>query len=97
MEMTSYDELLKQVRSLSAENSNLRQELNDNSSHLSQLETAAASGIRDVMTNVPLDVDDDSDNDINYDDENGIHVFQQGGGGEGRDLINSGEYMDSVE
>ncbi|KAK3095419.1 hypothetical protein FSP39_014451 [Pinctada imbricata] len=89
--MTSYDELLKQVRSLRAENSNLRQELTDNTCHLTAIETEA-SGVTDAMATDPLDVDDDSDNDINY-DENGIHVFHQGGGGEGRDLISSGYYQ----
>lgn len=39
----SYDQLLKQVEALKMENSNLRQELEDNSNHLTQLETEASS------------------------------------------------------
>ena len=40
---TTYDDLLKQVETLRAENTTLRRELNDNSSHLTQLETDATS------------------------------------------------------
>lgn len=34
-----YEQLVRQVEALKAENSHLRQELRDNSSHLSKLET----------------------------------------------------------
>lgn len=37
--MASYEQLVRQVEALKAENTNLRQELRDNSSHLSKLET----------------------------------------------------------
>ena len=36
--MSSYDQLLKQVESLKVENSHLKRELEDNSSHLTTLE-----------------------------------------------------------
>lgn len=39
----SYDQLLKQVEALKMENSNLRQELEDNSNHLTKLETEASN------------------------------------------------------
>lgn len=71
--MTSYDELLKQVESLKAENSHLRQELNESTSH------------PESALDVFVGLDGDSDIDVIYDGEDGIHVFQQGGGGEGRD------------
>nr|XP_014351222.1 PREDICTED: adenomatous polyposis coli protein [Latimeria chalumnae] len=52
MAAASYDQLLKQVEALKMENSNLRQELEDNSNHLTQLETEASNmkifmGLRD--------------------------------------------------
>lgn len=37
--MGSYEQLVRQVEALKAENTHLRQELRDNSSHLSKLET----------------------------------------------------------
>lgn len=37
--VASYEQLLRQVEALKAENSHLRRELRDNSSHLSKLET----------------------------------------------------------
>lgn len=37
--MASYEQLVRQVEALKAENTHLRQELRDNSSHLSKLET----------------------------------------------------------
>ncbi|KAJ8339374.1 hypothetical protein SKAU_G00361600 [Synaphobranchus kaupii] len=43
MASASYDQLLKQVEALKMENSNLRQELEDNSNHLTKLETEASS------------------------------------------------------
>ena len=43
MSRSSYDELMKQVHSLKLENTQLRQELQDNSSHLTKLENDAAT------------------------------------------------------
>lgn len=43
MAAASYDQLLKQVEILKMENSNLRQELEDNSNHLTKLETEASN------------------------------------------------------
>ena len=39
MASASYEQLVRQVEALKAENTHLRQELRDNSSHLSKLET----------------------------------------------------------
>ncbi|ESO95067.1 hypothetical protein LOTGIDRAFT_81378, partial [Lottia gigantea] len=58
MSLTSYDELLKQVESLKTENSSLRQELHDNSSHLTKLENEA-SNMKDVLTHVQYDMEGD--------------------------------------
>lgn len=43
MAAASYDQLLKQVEALKMENTNLRQELEDNSNHLTKLETEASN------------------------------------------------------
>lgn len=43
MAAASYDQLLRQVEVLKMENSNLRQELQDNSNHLTKLETEASN------------------------------------------------------
>ncbi|XP_049643862.1 adenomatous polyposis coli protein 2 isoform X4 [Suncus etruscus] len=43
-----YEQLVRQVEALQAENSHLRQELQDNSSHLSKLETET-SGMKEVL------------------------------------------------
>lgn len=43
MAAASYDQLLKQVEALKMGNSNLRQELEDNSNHLTKLETEASN------------------------------------------------------
>lgn len=43
MASASYDQLLRQVEVLKMENSNLRQELQDNSNHLTKLETEATN------------------------------------------------------
>ncbi|XP_077099797.1 adenomatous polyposis coli protein [Siphateles boraxobius] len=48
MAAASYDQLLKQVEALKMENSNLRQELEDNSNHLTKLETEA-SNMKEVL------------------------------------------------
>ncbi|XP_021237226.1 adenomatous polyposis coli protein isoform X8 [Numida meleagris] len=49
MAAASYDQLLKQVEALKMENSNLRQELEDNSNHLTKLETEASNMKHEVM------------------------------------------------
>uniref|UniRef100_A0A8C6QJD8 Adenomatous polyposis coli protein 2 n=1 Tax=Nannospalax galili TaxID=1026970 RepID=A0A8C6QJD8_NANGA len=46
--VTSYEQLVRQVEALKAENSYLRQELQDNSSHLFKLETET-SGMKEVL------------------------------------------------
>ncbi|XP_059015216.1 adenomatous polyposis coli protein 2 isoform X2 [Mustela lutreola] len=46
--MAPYEQLVRQVEALKAENSHLRQELRDNSSHLSKLETET-SGMKEVL------------------------------------------------
>lgn len=43
MAAASYDQLLMQVEALKMENSNLRQELEDNSNHLTKLESEASN------------------------------------------------------
>ncbi|KAK5612530.1 hypothetical protein CRENBAI_012306 [Crenichthys baileyi] len=48
MAAASYDQLLRQVEVLKMENSNLRQELQDNSNHLTKLETEA-SNMKEVL------------------------------------------------
>ncbi len=53
MSLSSYDELLKQVASLKVENTSLRQELQDNSSHLTKLESEASS-MKDVLTHLQV-------------------------------------------
>ncbi|KAM6219789.1 adenomatous polyposis coli protein 2 isoform 3-T3 [Rhynchocyon petersi] len=49
--VASYEQLVRQVEALKAENSHLRQELRDNSSHLSKLETET-SGMKEVLQNL---------------------------------------------
>ncbi|XP_040846505.1 adenomatous polyposis coli protein 2 isoform X2 [Ochotona curzoniae] len=49
--VASYEQLLRQVEALKAENSHLRRELRDNSSHLSKLETET-SGMKEVLKNL---------------------------------------------
>ena len=56
MSRSSYDELMKQVMCLKMENSHLRQELEDNSSHLTKLENDA-SNMKDVLTHINTAVD----------------------------------------
>ena len=51
--MSSYDELLKQVRSLKLENTQLHRELQGNSSHLTKLENEA-SNLKDVLDHVQM-------------------------------------------
>ncbi|XP_036898266.1 adenomatous polyposis coli protein 2 isoform X2 [Sturnira hondurensis] len=46
--VASYEQLVRQVEALKAENNHLRQELRDNSSHLSKLETET-SGMKEVL------------------------------------------------
>ena len=61
----SYDDLLKQVETLKTENTNLRQELQDNSSHLSKLETEACS-MKDVLTHLQTAMQDDLETTHNF-------------------------------
>ncbi|XP_040829280.1 adenomatous polyposis coli protein isoform X2 [Ochotona curzoniae] len=59
MAAASYDQLLKQVEALKMENSNLRQELEDNSSHLSKLETEA-SNMKEVLKQLQGSIEDEA-------------------------------------
>lgn len=53
MAAASYDQLLRQVEVLKMENSNLRQELQDNSNHLTKLETEASNmKVRTLRTSI---------------------------------------------
>ncbi|XP_062340352.1 adenomatous polyposis coli protein isoform X1 [Osmerus eperlanus] len=59
MAAASYDQLLKQVEALKMENSNLRQELEDNSNHLTKLETEA-SNMKEVLKQLQGNAEEDS-------------------------------------
>ncbi|KAK6315597.1 hypothetical protein J4Q44_G00131210 [Coregonus suidteri] len=59
MAAASYDQLLKQVEVLKMENSNLRQELEDNSNHLTKLETEA-SNMKEVLKHLQGSIEEDS-------------------------------------
>uniref|UniRef100_A0A8C1PRQ6 APC regulator of WNT signaling pathway n=1 Tax=Cyprinus carpio TaxID=7962 RepID=A0A8C1PRQ6_CYPCA len=59
MAAASYDQLLKQVEALKMENSNLRQELEDNSNHLTKLETEA-SNMKEVLKHLQGSIEEDS-------------------------------------
>ncbi|XP_052011836.1 adenomatous polyposis coli protein isoform X4 [Apodemus sylvaticus] len=59
MAAASYDQLLKQVEALKMENSSLRQELEDNSSHLTELETEA-SNMKEVLKQLQGSIEDDT-------------------------------------
>ncbi|XP_055718705.1 adenomatous polyposis coli protein-like isoform X5 [Salvelinus fontinalis] len=59
MAAASYDQLLKQVEALKMENSNLRQELEDNSNHLTKLETEA-SNMKEVLKHIQGSIEEDS-------------------------------------
>ncbi|XP_059400468.1 adenomatous polyposis coli protein-like [Carassius carassius] len=59
MAAASYDQLLKQVEALKMENSNLRQELEDNSNHLNKLETEA-SNMKEVLKHLQGSIEEDS-------------------------------------
>ncbi|XP_077479233.1 adenomatous polyposis coli protein isoform X1 [Stigmatopora argus] len=56
----SYDQLLRQVEVLKMENSNLRQELQDNSNHLTKLETEA-SNMKEVLKQLQGTIEEDSE------------------------------------
>ncbi|XP_060091587.1 adenomatous polyposis coli protein isoform X2 [Heteronotia binoei] len=58
MAAVSYDQLLKQVEALKMENSNLRQELEDNSNHLTKLETEA-SNMKEVLKQLQGNIEDE--------------------------------------
>ncbi|NWT02593.1 APC protein, partial [Mionectes macconnelli] len=59
MAEASYDQLLKQVEALKMENSNLRQELEDNSNHLTKLETEA-SNMKEVLKQLQGSIEDET-------------------------------------
>ncbi|KAJ8380947.1 hypothetical protein SKAU_G00017250 [Synaphobranchus kaupii] len=56
MAAASYDQLLKQVEALKMENSNLRQELEDNSNHL----TKQASNMKEVLKQLQGNIEEES-------------------------------------
>ena len=57
MSLTSYDNLLRQVESLKQETCNLQQELQDNSSHLTKLETDACT-MKSVLSHIDTAMED---------------------------------------
>ncbi|KAM6985880.1 adenomatous polyposis coli protein [Aplochiton taeniatus] len=59
MAAASYDQLLMQVEALKMENSNLRQELEDNSNHLTKLETEATN-MKEVLKQLQGSIEEDS-------------------------------------
>ncbi|XP_041825961.1 adenomatous polyposis coli protein isoform X2 [Melanotaenia boesemani] len=59
MAAVSYDQLLRQVEVLKMENSNLRQELQDNSDHLNKLETEA-SNMKEVLKQLQGTIEEES-------------------------------------
>ncbi|CAN9504645.1 unnamed protein product [Ophioblennius macclurei] len=59
MAVASYDQLLRQVEVLKMENSNLRQELQDNSNHLTKLETQA-SNMKEVLKQLQGTIEEES-------------------------------------
>ena len=74
----TYDDLLKQVECLRAENTSLRMELHDNSSHLTQLESDAISmkdGLRHLQDSMVVE-------DTNVDTQGNTDT--SGGAGPGR-------------
>ncbi|XP_052063943.1 adenomatous polyposis coli protein-like isoform X1 [Mytilus californianus] len=81
MASSSYDELLRQVENLRSENSQLRQEIHVNSSNVTQLENE----VTEMKNPTAATKMDDEDASFDEFDEEGIHVFAQGGGGESRD------------
>ena len=63
MSLSSYDELLKQVASLKVENTHLRRELQDNSSHLTKLENEAST-MKDVFSHLDSAMQDDAESNL---------------------------------
>ncbi|KAK2180680.1 hypothetical protein NP493_432g02014 [Ridgeia piscesae] len=63
MSLSSYDELLKQVESLKVENTHLRRELQDNSSHLTKLENEAST-MKDVFSHLDSAMQDDAESNL---------------------------------
>uniref|UniRef100_A0A3B3DVM8 Adenomatous polyposis coli N-terminal dimerisation domain-containing protein n=1 Tax=Oryzias melastigma TaxID=30732 RepID=A0A3B3DVM8_ORYME len=59
MAAVSYDQLLRQVEVLKMENSTLRQELQDNSNHLTKLETEALN-MKEVLKQLQGSIEDES-------------------------------------
>lgn len=86
MASSSYEEILRQVENLRSENSNLRQEIQDNTCSVSQLEHE----VTEMKYPTPVTKMDDEDASYEFDEE-GIHVFAQDGGGESRDTNPNGK------
>ncbi|XP_031414891.1 adenomatous polyposis coli protein isoform X1 [Clupea harengus] len=59
MAAASYDQLLMQVEALKMENSNLRQELEDNSNHLTKLESEA-SNMKEVLKHLQGSIEEET-------------------------------------
>ncbi|OCU02245.1 adenomatous polyposis coli homolog isoform X1 [Xenopus laevis] len=59
MAAASYDQLVKQVEALTMENTNLRQELEDNSNHLTKLETEATN-MKEVLKQLQGSIEDEA-------------------------------------
>ncbi|KAM9251433.1 adenomatous polyposis coli protein-like [Cariama cristata] len=59
MAAAAYDQLLKQVEALKMENSNLQRELEDNSNHLTKLETEA-SNMKEVLKQLQGSIEDET-------------------------------------
>jgi len=58
MSLSSYDNLLRQVESLKQETCNLQQELQDNSSHLTKLESDACT-MKNVLSHIDTAMDEE--------------------------------------
>ncbi|XP_021458712.2 adenomatous polyposis coli protein [Oncorhynchus mykiss] len=71
MAAASYDQLLKQVEILKMENSNLRQELEDNSNHLTKLETEA-SNMKEVLKHLQGSIEEET-----TDSSEQIHLLER--------------------
>lgn len=80
MSISSYDSLLKQVESLKMENTHLRRELQDNSSHLTVLENEATS-MKTVLTHLQTAMVEDLDS-SNYQEPGDTSLPETPGAGE---------------
>ena len=89
MALSSYNHLLKQVESLKTENSHLRRELQDNSSHLTKLENEA-SNMKDVLSHLQQTMEDEGDDNLqSAGDQLGGAVESDAGGAD--DSLGGGE------